>query len=419
VRGIPAHLTRLAALVVLGLALFGGFSLASAKAASFDDTKPCPTTAQFFTCPTGEVGKAYDVQLIGKGGCDLYWFEVVNSTLPAGLTMNTSGRIQGVPASAGRSEVYIHIHDLLPSQGGYPWCGGDNVSQKQFAFNIETGFQIVQNSVKNATVGQPYSEPLKAQRVTSTNPFTGTDTTATWSLASGNLPPGINLTAAGVLEGTPTAEGAYQFVVRAQSGGQSHQATYNISVKQPVVVSHPFSATTPPKSEVGVDFSATLTAAGGTGTYTWALASGTLPAGVVFTPPDAAATTTTTATIAGTPTQAGRYTFSVTATDSEGRVTTLNATLIVNAELAFRSPATLKPAKVGKAYKMTVKTTGGAAPVKWKLLRGKLPKGIKFAKLTGTFVGKPKKAGTYRVTLQVTDSLGVKTQQVFTLVVRP
>ncbi len=416
-KGIRTYLVGSAAVFVLGLALFGGVSSTSAKAASFDDTKPCPTTAQFFTCPTGEVGKDYDVQLIGKGGCDLYWFEVVNSTLPAGLTMNTSGRIQGKPTAAGRSEVYIHIHDLLPSQGGYSWCGGDNVSQKQFAFNVETGFQIVQNPVKPATIGQTYSEPLKAQRVVSTNPFTGTDTEATWSLASGNLPPGINLTGAGVLEGTPTTEGAYQFVVKAQNGGQSHTATYNITVRQPVVVTHPFGSA-PPKSEVGVEFSATLTAAGGTGTYTWALAGGTLPSGVVFTPPAAAATSTTTATLAGTPSQAGRYTFSITATDSEGRVTTTNATLTVAAELAFKTKA-LRPAKVGKAYKATVKTTGGVAPVKWKLLRGKLPRGIKFAKLTGTFVGKPKQAGTYRVTLQVTDSLGVKTQQPFTLVVKP
>jgi hypothetical protein len=332
--------------------------------------------------------------------------------------MNTSGRIQGIPAASGRSEVYIHIHDLLPSQGGFAWCGFDNPSQKQFAFNIDTGLSIANQTVKPGTLNQPYSETLKAQRVVSTNPFNGTDTTATWSLAGGNLPPGLNLTGAGVLEGTPTTEGSYQFTVRAQDGSKSDTETYTITVRQPVVLSHPFGAT-PPKSEVGVEFSATLTATGGTGTYTWGTPQGALPAGVVFTPPDAAATTTNTATIAGTPTQAGRYAFSVTATDSEGRATTVSATITVAAELAFKSPARMRPAKVGKAYKFTVKTTGGVSPVKWKLLRGKLPRGIKFAKRTGTFAGKAKKAGTYRVTLQVTDSLGVKTQQAFTLVVRP
>jgi hypothetical protein len=390
----------------------------SASAASFDDTTPCPTKGAFFTCPTGEVGKPYTVQLKGKGGCDLYWFEVVNSSLPAGLTMTSSGLISGIPDSAGHLELYIHIHDLTPDMGGFPWCGGDRDSQKQFAFNIDPGLGITNESVKNATIGQPYSEPLKVLRIVSRNPFQGTDIQATWSLQSGNLPTGVNLTSAGVLEGTPTAEGTFQFTVKAENGAQVDTETYTISVKQPVVITSPFGRTAPPKSEVGVEFTATLTATGGTGTYTWALAGGTLPAGVDFTPPDAAATSTATATLAGTPTQAGGYTFAVTATDAEGRVTTLNATLTVSAELAFKTTA-LRPAKVGRAYKATIKTTGGVAPVKWKLLRGKLPRGIKFAKLTGTFVGKPKQAGSYRVTLQVTDSLGVKTQQALTLVVRP
>lgn len=409
--GRSAHAKQFVAVLALALTL-AGVALTSASGASFDDTTPCPTQGPFFTCPTGEVGKPYSVQLKGKGGCDLYWFEVVNSSLPAGLSMSSSGAITGVPTSAGRSELYIHIHDLLPSQGGYAWCAFDNPSQKQFAITIDPGLSIVNQSVKAGTIGQPYSEKLTAQRVNQTNPYQGTDVEATWSLQQGSspLPAGINLTPTGVLEGTPTTEGSYQFVVRAQNGSQSDIETYTMTVRQPVTITSPFASTNPPKSEVNVAFTATLSAAGGSGTYTWAVASGTLPAGVVFDP--------TSATVSGTPEQSGRFPFSISATDSEGRVTTSDATLLVAAELAIKTTQ-LRPAKLGRPYKAKLRTTGGVAPVKWKILRGTLPRGLGFAKKLGTFVGTPRQPGTYRVTVQATDALGVKSQQTYTIVVKP
>lgn len=407
--GRRRHAKGFVAVLALAFAI-AGVALTSASGASFDDTGPCPNLeGPFLTCPTGVVGKPYDVQLKGTKGCDQYWYEVVNSSLPAGLTMTSGGRITGVPAAAGRAELYIHIHDLTASQGGYPWCGGDQPSQKQFVFNIEAGLSIANQSVKGGTIGQPYSETLKAQRVVSTNPFTGTDVQATWSVQSGTLPPGITLTSAGVLEGTPTAEGTSQFVIQAQNGGQSDTETYTITVRQPVTITSPFASTSLPKSEVSVPFTATFTAAGGSGTYTWALASGALPDGVTFDPAAAIA--------AGTPEEAGNFEFSVSATDTEGRVTTVDATMVVAPALAIKTKQ-LRPAKLGRLYKATLKTSGGAAPVKWQILRGALPRGIHFAKKLGTFVGTPRRLGTYRVTVQATDSLGVKSQQPLTIVVK-
>jgi hypothetical protein len=175
------------------------------------------------------------------------------------------------------------------------------------------------------------------------------------------------------------------------------------------VITSPFGARIAPKSEVGVPFTATQTATGGTGTYTWALTSGSLPAGVTF---DA-----TTATISGTPSAPGSYPFVVSATDSEGRVTALESTLTVAAKLTVRTLA-LKPAKVGRAYRAKLASVGGVAPTKWTLLSGKLPAGMYFAKNLGTFLGKPKKPQTVRLTVQATDALGVKAQRKLVLVVR-
>ena len=385
------------------------FSVTSASGASFVDSDPCPTIGPLFTCPTARVGQPYSIQLKGHDGCDVYWFEILNSQLPVGLSMNTSGVISGVPTAAGRSEFYVQIHDLTAANGGPSWCGGDGVSQKQFLITVDPGLSIVNQAVKGGTIGQPYSETLTAKRVMSTNPLNGTDIQATWSLKSGALPPGVNLTAAGALEGTPTTEGSYQFTVQAQDGGQFDSETYTITVRQPVVITSSFPVATPPKSEVGVPFEATVSATGGTGTYTWTLAAGSLPTGVEFDP--------TTGAISGTPEEAGRFTFSITATDTEGRVTTLNVTLTVAAELAIKT-LRLKAAKVGRLYQAKLATLGGVQPVRWKLLRGKPPLGVRFAKKLGTFVGTPRRAGTFRLTVQASDSLGVKSQKTLVLVVK-
>jgi hypothetical protein len=258
------------------------------------------------------------------------------------------------------------------------------------------------------TVGQAYTASLEAQNVTSEDPFSGTDVAATWSVQSGTLPPGIALSADGNLTGTPTTEGSYQFVVQAQTISDTDTETYTIVVRQPVAISSPFAATVTPRSEVGVPFTATQTATGGSGTYTWALASGALPAGVTFDP--------ATATIAGKPTVPGSYPFALTATDSEGRVTTLTTKMTVAPKLTVKT-LRLKPAKAGKPYLARLSTVGGVAPVKWTILHGQLPAGLHFAKKLGTFVGKPRKGGTTKLTVQATDGLTVEAQRKLVLVV--
>jgi Putative Ig domain len=79
---------------------------------------------------------------------------------------------------------------------------------------------------------------------------------------------------------------------------------------------------------------------------------------------------------------------------------------------------TLKPAKVGRAYRQKIARTGGVAPLEWKLLRGKLPKGVTLAKRLGLLLGKPTKAGKYRVAVEAVDALGVKASANLTIVVK-
>jgi hypothetical protein len=366
------HLTLFElALVLVGVV--AAIAVTGASGADFDnDNGPCPGTSAnkiLSRCPTAFVGVKYEIQLVSEedSGCVPYdWFEIANGSLPAGLTMTRDGLISGVPTSAGLARFWVWNHDLTQAQGGPSWCQFEDRSEREFSIPVDPGLAIDNETVKGATIGQAYSETLTAKQVVSLNPRTGDLVQATWSLHSGTLPPGITLSESGALTGTPSSEGTYQFVVKALSGSPFDTKTYTLAARQAVSVKSPFGSVQRPSAEVGLRFGKTFTATGGSGTYAWAVASGALPPGVAL---DA-----TKGTIGGTPRTAGNFAFALTATDSEGRVATASAAMIVVPRLAIKT-FRLKAATLGGAYEAKLATAGGVKPVKWRLASGKLPLG--------------------------------------------
>ena len=196
-------------------------------------------------------------------GCEPYdYFELVNSSLPAGLSMTRDGVISGVPTSAGYSRFWLWDRDLTFAQGGPSWCDREDKSEREFSLQIDPGLAIVNDSVKPASIGQPYTETLTAKQVTSLNPPTGTDVQATWSLQSGALPSGVTLSSSGVLSGTPTSEGSFQFVVNAVNGSPSDTQAYTLTVRQPLTAKSPFAPARRPGAEVGIRFGKAASATG-------------------------------------------------------------------------------------------------------------------------------------------------------------
>jgi len=391
-----AFIAAVAAIVSVGIPM-------SASAASFVDYTPCPASGPLLVCPAAQVGQPYNIQLLGHDGCDLYFWEIVNGSLPPGLHMSDDGHVTGTPTQASENEPWVWIHDRLPSQGGYEWCGGDRPSQRQFVFRAIPGLNIIQSgNVPGATIGQAYSQQLSVESVTSTNPRTTSPATATWRIQSGSLPAGISFSSTGLLSGTPTAEGASTFVVRAETAGGSifDTETYTLSVRQPMGLNASI-----PKAEVGMPFTVAPSATGGSGTYTWSISKGALPAGV----------TLENGAISGTPSLAGRYAFTLTASDTEGRSKSVDVSLVVKPTLAFKT-LKLKNATAGRAYRSRVLVTGGVAPLTW-TLTGKLPRGLKIGK-TGLLIGTLTKAGKYRLTVTVTDALGASAKKTLTLSVK-
>jgi large repetitive protein len=401
------------ALIVVGL--LAAIAVTGASAADFEsDNGPCretPIEALLLLCPTGYVGVEYEFQFESEegSGCEPYdWFEIVNGALPAGLSMSRDGVVSGVPTGAGFTRFWVWNHDLTAAQGGPSWCEREDRSEREFMIPIDPGLAIVNESVKPATLGQPYTDTLTAKQVVSLSPPTGPEVQATWSLQSGALPAGITLSTAGLLSGTPTSEGSSQFVVRAQHGSPLADETFTFSVRQPLVVTSPFTPAQRPNAEVGVRLVKTVTATGGSGTYTWALVSGALPPGVAL---DA-----TRGTISGTPQTAGNFAFALTATDNEGRVANASAALTVAPRLAIRT-LRLKSAKLARTYQMKLATVGGVQPLRWRVVRGTFPPGISLSQKAGTIAGTPRRIGSFRVTLEARDALGAKSRTTLVLII--
>src|SRR6185436_11749609 len=119
------------------------------------------------------------------------------------------------------------------------------------------------------TVGATYSQTLAASGGTGGN---------AWSIASGPLPTGLSLTAAGVISGTPTTAGTTNFTVQV-TDSSSATATKPLSI---TITPTQLTVTTLSLANgtVGATYSQTLAASGGTGGNAWSIASGPLPAGL-------------------------------------------------------------------------------------------------------------------------------------------
>ncbi len=389
-----------------------------ASAGDFEgDDGPCretPGEPPLLRCPTGYVGVPYEVKIATdeKSGCfPFLWIQIVNSELPPGLSMTPSGVISGIPTQTGLRRFWLWHHDLLASQGGPSWCVHDDVSQREFSIPVDPGLAIVNTAAKPGTVGQAYSEKLTARRVVNLNaPTAGPDVSVAWSLQSGALAPGVALSADGLLAGTPTAEGNYHFVVKADllNGSPPTTKEYTLVVRQPVGLQSPLGSPERPTGEVGIRLKKAFTATGGSGTYTWSVSSGALPAGVAL---DA-----TTGTISGTPLRAGSYQFVLTATDSEGRAASTTGAMRVVTRLVIKTPR-LEAATVARAYHARLEARGGAQPLKWRVVRGNLPPRMVLSQRLGTLTGVPRGAGSFRVTVEARDALGAKSQKTLALVV--
>nr|WP_311549696.1 putative Ig domain-containing protein [Xanthomonas arboricola] len=258
-------------------------------------------------------------------------------------------------------------------------------------------------SLPAATAGSAYSQNLSASGGTA--PYT-------FAVTAGALPAGLTLSAAGVLSGTPTATGSFNFTATAtDSGGSptSGNRAYTLTVAGATVT---LPATSLPAGTAGQAYSSALTpATGGIAPYTYAVTAGALPAGITLNGSSGALT--------GTPGNVGSFAFNVTATDSTSGTpsqATQSYSLNIAAPPIVVAPSTLPAATRGTAYSQALSASGGTAPYTYTLASGTLPAGLTLAS-NGTLSGTATVEGSFNFTVTATDAGSFTGNQAYTLTV--
>ncbi len=170
--------------------------------------------------PPAQIGGAYAITFSATGGQAPYTWSVTGS-LPGGLSLNGgSGVLSGTPTASGTAQFTVSVTD-----------SADVTVSRNFLLAVNDpqlppgSFVISSSSFPNGVVGEVYSAAVLAEGgcISPFNP-------PIFSIAAGGLPPGLDLVA-GVIRGTPTQAGTFQFTLSARDAcGAQAQRIFLVTV---------------------------------------------------------------------------------------------------------------------------------------------------------------------------------------------
>jgi uncharacterized protein YhjY with autotransporter beta-barrel domain len=355
------------------------------------------TTVQAVPSTTLTVGSAATpfTPVTASGGTGTLSYALSGGTLPTGLNFSTTtGQITGTPtATLATTTFTVTVTDQTTPTA--------ETSSKTFSLTVNpalTTVQAVPSTILTTGVAATPFTPVTAS---------GGTGTLSYALSGGTLPTGLNFsTTTGQISGTPTttlATTTFTVTVTDQTTPtpQTSSKTFSLTVNAPLTTTQAIPSIALTVGSPATPFTP-VTAAGGTGTLTYALSGGTLPTGLNFS--------TTTGQITGTPsTPLATTTFTVTVTDQTtptAQTSSKTFSLTVNPSLTTVQavPSTILTAGSATTPFTPVTASGGTGTLSFALSGGTLPTGLNFSTTTGQISGTPTTAlATTTFTVTVTD----------------
>ncbi len=384
-------------------------SASNTATASFSITVAAGVTITTSTSlADGYPGTAYSaVTLAATGGTGTYTgWAVTSGSVPDGMTLSSAGLLSGTPTTAGDYSFTVRVTD-----------SASNTASATFTLKVEATLSIPAISLPSAATGNPYSHTLAAVGGSGGN---------VWSVSSSDPNTlstyNLSLSADGQITGTPTTTGTADFTA-VVTDSASHTASRTFSI---VISNMTVNTGTLNYGVVGTAYSQTLTASGGSGTYTWSVISGSsnlqslglsLTSDGVLTSNGASLTTV------------GNAVFTVQAKDSNNVTATADYTVYVYNALAFTTTS-LNGAVYNSNYSAMIQTSGGSGSYTWIVNGTSIPTTATETALTNgggltglnsggaalQIGGIPTSYGTITLAVQVTDAVtGFNKSQTFTI----
>ncbi|WP_185960400.1 Ig-like domain-containing protein [Pedobacter westerhofensis] len=219
-----------------------------------------------------------------------------------------TGPTYTIPSITARATYYVTVR-------GDNQCENAAGTARVVTLTVNPAMSFNTSVLPAATNGTAY--------VARINEATGGTPGYTYTLASGSsLPAGLSLSPTGIISGTPTVSGSYNFSITASdTKGCNATAAFSLSVGAVSTTPLSLPPATLPDGLVGTPYvPQTLPAAvGGTGPFTYTAVN--LPPGLTFNP--------ATREITGTPTLGGTYSITVTVTDGTGATATATYVVLI------------------------------------------------------------------------------------------
>ena len=346
----------------------------------------------------GLVGQDYSQSLRAAGGSSPYRWELKTGNLPAGLQLSEAGVIAGVPTTTGEVSFEVQATDQ---------SGQSTVATLSIDIDPPPQLTILSPSaLPVAAIGVPYRFELRA--VSGTAPYFWVKKK---KAKFGLLPPGITLSSDGIISGTPTTQGLFNFtVILNDSGERQAKKPLSIEVGPPPP---PLAIRTEslPQALQGLPYTGVLEAAGGVGPYTWKIETGALPDGLTMSQGGI---------ISGRATTSGATSFVVRLTDSVGTSSTKSLFLIVAPPpppLVIQT-VSLSETTAERDYSQSLVAVGGVAPYSWSIASGSLGAGLNLS-ASGVISGRPVSSGTSVFVVRVTDAAGQSVTRTLAITVKP